>query len=284
MTTAVVSYIYPAGLKYLADFLASLASQTVQDFELLLFNDGVEGLEKHLTHYRNKCSIFPAKGSVVEIRFQSFKTLAASGFDAFIFQDIDDSMSANRVEKSRQLLQRYPFVCNDLSLIDASGALLNASTWSARLGDEFEFDHSFIADKNIAGLGNSSLNKSLLQTAIRSHPAAIAADWLMFYQLLFNSGAGAVFTNTCQTIYRQHADNTAGIKEVDGQRLLQVAKVCRLHYESLVQLGYENMQERLTAAIQTEKIIQQHQYHYHSPVSSNNLFWWEEKNYVYEKN
>jgi len=284
MKTAVVTYIYSAGLSFLPDFLQSLATQSDQDFDLFIFNDGVERLDSYLKDCKKKYTILPVRGTVVEIRFHSISKLDDTNFDAFIFQDIDDRMSANRVQKCRELLQHYPLVCNDLSLVDDKGNSITTSTWSARLQDGFEFDHSFIADKNIAGLGNTAIRRSLLNNSIQFHSSPRAADWFIFYQLLYQSGIRAVFTSGCQTIYRQHVNNTAGLKEADTVRLKQVVQVSRQHYTGLTETGYTLMNEHRLAMIAIEKLLAQNNYQYLPPVSHENLYWWEEQNYLYEKN
>ncbi len=284
MRTAVVSYIYPRGLLFLPDFLQTLASQSDQDFELLIFNDGVEDLAGHLKDCKRNYTIFPIQGTVVEIRFQSFQTLSNTAFDQFIFQDIDDGMSENRIEKCRQLLHTYPFICNDLLLMDEKGLSRQEPAWAERLGDKFEFDHSFITDKNIAGLGNSAINKSLLKTPVLFHSSPLAADWFIFYQLLYLTGTRAIFTSGCQTLYRQHVNNSAGLKQADVSRLKNVVQVCKLHYEGLIETGYVKMKESHAAILKLENLLEQNNYNYAPPLNHEHLYWWEEKNYLYEKN
>lgn len=283
MKTAVVSYIYPAGVKFLQPFLQSLSAQSVQDFELVLFNDGVHNLHQLLQGYHQPFQIFPVQGSVVAIRYHSFATLAATDFDAFVFQDIDDRMSDNRVEISRNLLQSYPMVCNDLQLVNQSDAVINRAAWSLRLPDGFAFNHTFITDKNIAGLGSTAIKKELLLQPIRFHETPLAADWFLFYQLLYHSGATALFTSACHSIYLQHDNNIAGIKEVQASRLLHVMDVCKRHYNALIDTGHKWVAPHLQDVLIKEALILKQNYIYQSPVNDLNLFWWEEKNYLYEK-
>jgi hypothetical protein len=282
--TAVVSYIYPAGLVFLQDFLQSIAAQSEQDFELLIFNDGVNELDRYLEDCNRTYTIFPASGTPVEIRFQSLSVLAATDFGQFIFQDIDDRMSDNRVEKSLELLGSYALVCNDLALMDEKGNIVAGTTWATRLDEGFEFDYSFISDKNIVGLGNSAVRRSLLEMPVKFHPAPLAADWFIFYQILYLSKVRAVFTAGCQTLYRQHVNNTAGLKEAGEARLKNVVEVCRMQYRGLIETGYALPDEQLPAIVTTQKLLEQNNYYYAPPVSHENLYWWEEKNYLNEKN
>lgn len=284
MKTAVVTYIYPNGIQFLPDFLQTLRDQTDQHFELVIFNDAVDNAAGYFENLGRPVSIHPVSGTPVAIRFQSLPILANADFEGFIFQDIDDRMSNNRVAHCKVLLESHSLVCNNLVMMDAAGVTEEKGSWQNRLPDGFEFDYRFIADKNLVGLGNTATRRTMLNQPVLFHADPLAADWFVFYQLLYTSKATAVFTSACYTLYRQHDHNSAGLKQADHARLQQVLQVCSMHCSGLTQIGYQLPQAYLDLLVKTENLITQNHYFYNAPVAHQQLFWWEELNYLYEKN
>ena len=274
MKITLVTYFYNDGIKYLNTFLDSIKKQTHQAFKLTVFNDGVNNAANYFTNFTGEIEFVDVSGTPTEIRFQSFDYLYKTNAEYIIFQDIDDGMTENRVEVLSELLQKYDIVSNDLSLMDDNGTLYKTAIWSDRLPDLFEFTSDFIKDKNIAGIGNSGIRKSVLSTPIKYSALPKVADWFMFYQLMFFSKVKAVFTSKCQTLYRQHNNNMAGVKTFDEARLTYVIQVKRAHYLGLQEIGIDVTKE-LTELDKIELIIQNK-----IAIPKDNLFWWEETNHL----
>jgi hypothetical protein len=279
---AVVTYLYPAATRFVPGFLANLAQQDGTEFDLLVFNDGVAEVELLFRDSPVRYSVFSLVGNIAEIRCRSFGILSGLLYDGFVFQDVDDWMTSNRVSVSSSLLGRYPLVCNDLALADEGKNIVCDSTWSQRLPDGFTFDHRFLLDKNIAGLGNSSVTRNWLQRGIQVSDLPVAVDWFLFYQLMYESQSKAVFTSSCKTLYRQHAQNTAGMRAADPERLQHVLRVCDLHYAALEECGYSFLQP-LRADVHNKTASVKASYIYNTPLAHQHLYWWEEKNYIYDK-
>src|SRR5690606_5042334 len=197
-----VSYIYPSAEQYLADFIDTVNDQSSTDFEVILFNDSTnietEDLGELLPSFR-VINIDHHK-SIANIRFDSFQYLAKQDYNYVIFQDIDDTMSRNRVEQTISALAVNPIVCNDLSIIK-NGKITSSNVWSDRLEHNFNFDKNFIIDKNIIGLGNSGIRSDVLQTQIVRDNTIQATDWFVFYQLMYSGNRKATFITDCTTVY-----------------------------------------------------------------------------------
>lgn len=275
-----VTYLYPSGVKYIESFKQTLLKQTVNDFKLIVFNDNVVNAKEYFKDVKQEVEFVDVEGDPTQIRFYSFNYLKKSNVDYIVFNDIDDQMSSNRIEKLVFLLSSYSFVCNELTLTNEAGEILVRNYWSKRLPGKFEFDAEFIRDKNILGIGNAAIRKSVLDFPLNYNGNPRIADWFIFYQLLHNSNSKALFTNECYTLYRQHNNNMAGIIKINSERFDYVLSVKRAHYKGLTELGFD-VEEQLEKLEGIEDIAAQ--------VFNKNkeyeevLFWWEETNFIINK-
>ncbi len=275
----IVTFIYEDVCRYLPQWIDNINSQTANNFEVVIFSDQVSNPGQYFLKLACPFQIVEVLGSVVENRFKAIEILKDSAADNIIFQDADDLMSDNRVGICEKYLQNADVVANDLTLISEDGKLLQDLVWTERLENGFEFNHNFILNWNIVGLGNTAIRrKLLLQKIDRPDRELIAADWFIFYQLMEKSGAKAVFTNECWTLYRQHASNIAGINLISADKLARAIKIKQAHFAALNSIGYDfnreisdlykiNPTNGPTAEDDTKKP----------------LFWWEETE-LYEKN
>lgn len=270
---AVVTYAYPQGMKYSASFVEALKQQGDREFSLIVFNDSVKDIAVYFESFGNRTEVVDVSGTPTEIRIKSFDHLYQHGPEYIVFLDIDDSMSSNRVEVMRKLLSEYELVSNDLDLMDEKGEVYKRSVWSARLNDRFHFDYKFIGDKNIVGIGNSAIRKSVLKNALKYSPLAKVGDWFIFYQLMFAGKLQAVFTTQCQTRYRQHPENIAGVKEADLERIKYVCGVKKAHYQALNAIGFD-----CSAELAALHELGKKQDSVHTGSKREDLFWWEETN------
>lgn len=272
MKVAVVTFVYPSAIKYLHDFIKCLQTQNFKEFELLIFNDGVSNLAEAINSFELPFKNIEVSGTPTQVRFSAFKWLGSSDYDKIIFQDIDDLMSSNRVKCLVSLLDSYEIVANDLSLMNEDAKIYADSIWRDKLGDLFEFDYKFISKKNILGIGNSAARKKIFEVAIKQNSIPLVADWFMYYQVLKNGNLKAVFTTQCQTYYRQHADNMAGVKELSEERLNYVIKVKEAQYNALQEVG-EAVEKEMQLLIEQKKNINQI---LNSNKNQSHFFWWDE--------
>lgn len=266
---AIVTYVYPSGIKYLNSFLIALSNQSCKEFELIIFNDGVECLEDELVllSVEFRIKVIPIEGSIAKVRFLSFDILKNEKHTGFIFQDIDDIMSVNRVGVCADLLKENEIVVNDLLIMGKEE--VQYGVWGERIEDLNEILLKDLIRSNVIGLGNSSIRSDVLRRIpIKRSELPIAVDWFIFYQLLY-FGIKACFTTRCYTIYRQHEDNVAGMTNmVTKDRFSHILQVKRNHYTALQEIGMGDFSNELSRLEKKE-------------IDGNiqlfkNPFWWEE--------
>lgn len=275
MKTALVTYLYPSVLSYLPELISCIDNQTAEKFEVIFFNDGVKNLDKNSIFNRIKLPfhIYNLSGSLAEIRYRSFEILSNLDYENIIFQDADDLMTENRIERLIYYLKSHDLVVNDLDLIFEKGDVISKNFWSGRLSNETFFDSTFILDKNIVGLGNSSIKKDLLTLPFKKSDYVIAVDWFFFYQLLKLSNAEGVFINSGRTLYRQHRMNTVGITKVNENRIEQAKRVKEIHYRELIKIGYD-------FEFQLSKLLSVDTIRTNRINNNKHHFWWEETEYL----
>ena len=285
MDIAVFSVIFQANLKYLDEFINSLNNQNNQCFELFLINDG---LSPSVLHDAFKFAKFPVviytindKLTPAQIREVGFKELTKKEYKKIIFADTDDLMSPNRVDKSIEMLDLYPVVFTDITLISENNIVLESSIWKDRLLN-IEVNRNFLYDKNVLGLGNSAIQGSFLRNIVFPKEI-IAVDWYYFTIILGNQNAG--FISDAITFYRQHFNNTIGIKEVTIERLEFIFKVKEKHYAELINIDPQYA-KYASEMIHKKKLLSDgYVTAYEINKNKINFFWWEETNYIeYERN
>lgn len=270
--TALVSYVYPAVIKYFDELVECILEQSTNEFQTIIFNDGCKSSDLNI--FENVGAIIiNVNGSPNSIRFESFKILSTLKFNNIVFQDADDLMSTNRIKKTLEYFNRYLMVVNDLDLIDEKGRLLTKGFWSSRLKNEFKFEKEFLKNKNICGLGNTAIKRDLLDLPYKESNSVIAVDWYFFYQLLRLSNKKALFTNSSRTLYRQHDMNTIGLKNINEKRIKQAKNVKEIHYKELMKIGFDFELELL-------KLHKRKQINYQRINNNKNHFWWEETEYL----
>jgi len=272
MDTYVVTYIYPKATSYIPDFVKSLNEQTKTSFSLLIFNDGLKDADDFFTNYRGNYQIVEEKGTPLEVRVSSLQYLSSYSNAFFIFCDIDDTFSDNRIESVTHHLNNYDLVCNDLTIMNNSGLISHENVWRSRLGNNFEFDYTFIEDLNIIGFGNTGVRSELLKTNVLKPTVNVAADWFIFYQLIYYTQVKCLFTSECTTHYRQHDDNLAGLSsDITIDKVKRAIEMKTLHYKALTQIGIDKTE--LLNELQKIDIYKEI-----LTPSSNTLFpfWWEE--------
>lgn len=282
MKISLILYVYPGVEKYLDILINSINSQTIKEFEVIIFNDNLKNVNHLFRTLQVQSVVVNIQGSINEIRFNSLKYIEKLGSEFIIFQDADDFMSENRIEENLKALEDYDLVVNDLSLVDENSLILENSIWTKRLANSFEFGDFFLRDKNIVGMGNTSIRKSLLIDTRLSYSALpIAFDWFLFYQIFTLNNLKAIFITSTTTYYRQHQGNIAGIKKIDFIRLRHVLNVKIAHYNALTNIGLDFKKE-LNQLIEIQ--FNDIDFSQFNPDMRNlNLLWWEETNNIINK-
>lgn len=236
---AFLTTLFPTEQDYVRDFFESLASQTVQYFDVIALNDGYSGFDKVKEKYPTLNIIeLPPAGSIAKNRQTQILFCKKNNYDIAIFGDIDDIFSRNRVEKSIRALKHVDIVVNDITSIKA-GKVIDRHLYSHRLCDKQLITLDFIKEKNIFGLSNTAVNlKNIPFELIQFPNDLIAVDWYFFTLLLLN-GAKAQFDAEALTFYRQHDTNTIGIGALTKDKIKLILQVKASHYKNLQAVSSE---------------------------------------------
>lgn len=270
------SVIFEGNIPFFPEFLGSLQAQIDSDFTLLLFNDGVENLEAHVSEYTLPFRIITASGTSAEIRQQMLTYLAASEFDFAVFGDTDDYFALNRIAISKKLLKEHPIIANDVWLVDEAGKLLQQGYWSIRPEVKEDISYESLRHYNVLGLGNTAIQTSILPKNLALPASLIAVDWYVFSCLL-KSGLKAHFTSSTHIYYRQYEGNTIGLKKLTLQRFKKEATVKLQHYKALAKLDEEitPLALRFEEMVQTLDTFSETQLTKYSKQQEH-PFWWEQ--------
>jgi hypothetical protein len=236
MTLAVLTAVYPAALPFLDDFQRSLEAQDDQDFALYVLDDQLGGVRGHFARFGKRLTILPAHGTPGQIRSQGIRALAADGITAAVFADCDDTVSSNRVSRSRQLLAEQPVIVNEL-LAFGSGITGTVAMLAPILREGQLLAAEDLVHGNVIGMGNSAARIEILLPHLSLiDPQLVAYDWALFTRVL-HAGATARFTATATTCYRQHAGSIVGLQRRDAATLLTSVQRKAQHYHALSDLG-----------------------------------------------
>lgn len=279
MLNAVFTVIFPQNIIYFDDFINSINNQSLQKFDLILINDGVDSLFFEQKKSSIKCP-FKVINVVDDIPYGKIREFGIHevikmGYDNVVFADSDDIMSHNRVELSLKALNDYPIVFNDLTLINSLGTTLKENIWRKRLVNK-TLNKSFLLDKNVVGLGNSAIRTCKLKGIIIPD-RIIATDWFIFSKIINDDEA--YFLSECTTLYRQHNFNSVGCHDlITIERLKYILSVKEIHYSELCH--YDTIYNILLNGINLlEEKICLKQLNYINTLNIN-FFWWEETNFI----
>lgn len=224
--------VYPGVEKFLDDFFNSLCRQTFQEFDVLVFNDGVRGLWDYCRPYNElKVIEISATGTPSKIREQGIcYLLSNTEYEYIVFGDSDDCFPDERLHVVLELLNEYDIVVNDLDLFNDDD-VLSRGYISQRIASGTEINAEMLMRSNIMGLSNTSVRRECL--TLEALPGnLIAVDWYLFSRML-HQGFCAVFTDETKTDYRQYEDNTVGIGTISKEKLLRLITVKNLHYQEM---------------------------------------------------
>lgn len=283
----VFSVIFPKNLQFFPAFLASLENQTNAAFTLVLINDGVVNLDYFLKDVALNVEVLVVNStSPFELRLLGLGKVFNMGAKYIIFADTDDLLSPERVEISISNLDNYPFVCNDISLMDSTGNILANSFWAERVSNGYEFDIQYIKNKNIIGLGNSAIHHDALYKILKTLAGhSRGNDWLFFSAAERN--LNAIFVSECRTLYRQHDNNIIGKKEVDRATLFNIINEKIEHYNSLKKINFDaynvddqiELNQNILQRCKADPDFCDNQIKKINSLGIN-FFWWEESNYI----
>lgn len=277
----VIITVYHEGVKsYFNDLLESIFNQTSNNFTLYIFNDSslTEIISsRHSDKIKYEVVELP-KLSITKNRLWIFNYLNSMDVKNVHFVDADDTLEPYYIEKSEELLKKYDILCHDFNLVDENLHLIEKNYWKSRfIRHDDEIPQEFIYNKNIIGLGNTSVNKDILNNSeIKYSDIAVIPDWFIFFQIAYNSDLKIGFTSEAVFNYRQH-NNLAKLLENDYQEVSVKIENVKNHFIALNEIGINEFEHYINRFHQLLLGLTKELYHsYLSQRSVLNYFWWEE--------
>ena len=285
----VIGIVYPGVEAYLNDYFKSLDEQLFKDFDVIIYNDGLDSKKASIYPciYENlNIRIIDVNGKYTPAQIREYAILNAKlEYHYLIFTDADDYISHDRINKSIEYLYKYDFCYNNMYLIDEkSNNIHDYPYFKNKSNPRIVNDFKDLLTRNFCGLSNTAINLMKLDFSSFQIPSdIIAVDWWLFSYLLINGYVGYYIEDT-YTYYRQHSQNTVGASEaIDEKQILKGIDVKLLHYEKLLEYipsKYDaDIREELYSIIGLKSRIKDKDYFnsYIDAVNSSDkeYMWWE---------
>lgn len=212
MSTAFITFVYPAATKFFAGFIESLNNQTDKDFTLVVFNDGCKESELNVFLNVNNFSVKIINNkckTISENRFRAFQLLANSIYNRFIFGDIDDLFSENRVQLVKRALTNHEIVFNELDLTSKDLNIIKPNLIKGYLGSMQEITFDMVKYKNLIGFSHIAIRKEAISFLAEKqiNVEITVVDWAVIAKLL--TKWNAYFEINATTYYMMHENNIA---------------------------------------------------------------------------
>ena len=232
------SVVYKSAEKYLKDFFTSLEQQGNELFSILLLNDDIGdadlksivspyALHIECIEYRNR--------TPVQLRIELLRQAKLRQADLLILGDCDDYFSHNRVQNIINTYEEHldkAFFYNDL--VNMNGERLMPELPKEVIG------FKDIGEYNFLGLSNTAVNIDKLSyefiESLKEYHYYIF-DWY-FYSRILLLGLSGVKVQNCNTIYRLHENNLAGIAEMSYADIKREIMVKKQLYECLEKYNF----------------------------------------------
>lgn len=212
------------GAKYLDKQIASLLSQTITDWRLLVRDDG--STDNTVSLIQNYVMQYPDQ--VVLIK-DSYGNLRTSGClnnllpfikgEYFMYCDQDDIWEPNKIERSLQemhkLEEKFPnsplLVCSDACCIDGNDNVIHESFFASQKFIEVTDDYTKMAALNVVQGSTSLMNRKVLEY-MKFIPSEILHDgWTAVITAYYGH---VKYIHEPLLRYRQHSANVLGAHSV----------------------------------------------------------------------
>lgn len=276
----IVVTVYHDGIhNYFNDFLDSVREQVDKDYCLFIFDDSSEGVPVDINFLgiKNENIRLP-KVSILENRLWVIEYLKRVSAEFIHFCDGDDTLNPNYISDSENYFEAgNDILVHDFNLMSADGQVIESSYWSNRLSDGFNIDLQFIYDKNILGLGNTSIRSSTLSAlSLKPSKHVTIPDWFIFYQIVDCLMPKVLFINRAKFNYRQH-ENLSDIEHNSFQTFLRSVLHVKNHYAGLIDIGLSENHSLINQLDILYSDVSREDYElYLNSRSQRHLFWWED--------
>lgn len=272
MKVALGTVIYRAAWQYKEEFIQSVNTQTAQDFEVLIINDGIDekGVEELKSALRRKATVVEAgkNRTISGIRKIMLTEAKQANIDLLVLSDFDDVFDRNRVEKTVQAVDNV--VCiyyNNLKTFDGNIVFRYLPVQIKHYKD--------ILEHNFLGLSNTALNMDLIDMNFIQELKEVKTnvfDWYLFSRLLVEGKRGKLVEGS-YTYYRIVGNNIAGITIRNQDAYQKELKIKKEHYGLLCDRGdlLKNLYE-IYRNLSLERLSEKEDFYLNHCL---NGYWWE---------
>jgi hypothetical protein len=229
---ALYTTVYPAVVRYLPDWYASVMAQTDRAFDLWIGVDGMsrEAVATALGATPRACWVLAEPGDTpTSIRARAIERMVAE-YDAVIFVDSDDLLAPARVAAARAALEEADVAACALRIIDEQGSDLGLVFGPA----PDERPTELLPRYNVFGLSNTAYRSAVLRECLPIPATCVLVDWLLATRAL-GMGAALAFDATPLMAYRQYAANVARVLPPFGaDEVLRAAQRVLNHYDCVL--------------------------------------------------
>lgn len=229
MKVAVITFIFPIAEDYYRETLHSIMQQTDQNFDTIVVDDQLfaQDIDSDMRVIENEDNLTP-----LALREVVFNLLIDEGYDLLISIDSDDTMSADRVARTKQAYSENPDTGFFYSLLhymrEPKKLFFEAPAKVSSL--EQILLHNFV------GLSHTSLNLRLLRERglkFQFPEQVVALDWYIASWYILGGYEG--LKTNCITYYRLYENNLAGETSiVSTEKVKRILKIKQSHYEALL--------------------------------------------------
>lgn len=275
MKIAVATFIYPAPSirDYARACLESLARQTYSNFELFIFNDNLDDVASLLPVQNRQARIVALDGTPANIRKKAIRHLRDLGFDIIVFADIDDLFNQNRIEVAVETITAGADIALNELILFGEGLTHEERLFQGRLAEQEIVRLEDIRDGNCFGMSNTALRTSAVPDTVFAPYDVPAFDWFLYTCLLAN-GATARFTGKTATLYRQHPNNMAAIRDLSDDNIARGLGIKRRHFE-VFDTAYAADLAETEDRVKQDEAFRQAYYKAVRTVMRPQPFWWE---------
>lgn len=219
MTVAILLSTYN-GERYLAEMLDSILAQTVQDWRLLIRDDGSsDGTHEIIRRYQARDArirwLNPERQENLGVIRSFWTLLQEEEADAYAFSDQDDVWLPHKLEVQLAALAREDasqpvLVYTDLSVVDANLQVLAPSMIKSQSAHANTTLLAELTENTVTG-GVTLINQTLakLWTGQEKHDL-LMHDW--YLALLAASQGQLIYLDQVTQLYRQHDQNVLGAR------------------------------------------------------------------------
>ncbi len=234
---AVYSVVYPAALRFFADFWRALSAQLDGSSAVYLSLHGVSQADlERSAGGRVEATFIPADASATpaEVRSRALAAVCAA-HDAVVLLDSDDVALPGRLEAAREGLEEVDVYACAMRLVDERGEPLRGGLEFTLGEDEQEAlaAGELLARVNAFGFSNSAYRAETLAAALPVPPDTVLMDWLVVSRASL-AGAEVAFDHGVHMAYRQYGANTARVvPPFEPERVVADARRVVRHHELL---------------------------------------------------